>query len=228
MLKLENLSKKYCNKNKKIQVLNDINYEFKDSKVYCIIGRSGAGKTTLIEIMGLLLNFDSGNIIINNKDIKTISEKEKAKIRNNEIGFVFQSYYLNPYMKAFENVMLPMFLNKSLSKTETKTRAYQLLKLVDLEDREEHFPKELSGGEQQRVAIARALANNPHIILADEPTGALDPENGEKILSLLKKISKNKRCVIIVSHDEKVKKYADIILEIKNHQLIEVKNDKHF
>lgn len=228
MLKLENISKNYCNKNKKIQVLNDINYEFKENKVYCIIGRSGVGKTTLIEIMGLLLNFDSGNIIINNKDIKTTSEKEKAKIRNNEIGFVFQSYYLNPYMKAFENVMLPMFLNKSLSKTEIKKRAYQLLKLVDLEEREEHFPKELSGGEQQRVAIARALANNPKTILADEPTGALDPENGEKILTLLKKISKNKRCVIIVSHDEKVKKYADIILEIKNHKLVEVKNEKHY
>lgn len=228
MLKLENVSKSYKNKNKRIEVLKNINYEFKPNKVYCIIGKSGAGKSTFIEIIGLLLNFDNGKIIINNNDINIASESKKAKIRNEEIGFVFQSYYLNPYMKAFENVMLPMFLNKSLSKTEIKKRAYNLLKLVDLEEREEHFPNKLSGGEQQRVAIARALANNPHIILADEPTGALDPENGEKILSLLKKISKNKRCVIIVSHDEKVKKYADIILEIKNHQLIEVQNEKHF
>lgn len=222
MLKLENISKSYKNNNKKVEVLKNINYEFKKNKVYCIIGKSGAGKSTLIEILGLLLDYDNGKIMINDKDVKAKTENERAKIRNKEIGFIFQSYYLNPFMKAYENVMLPMYLNKKMTKKEMKDKSYKLLKLVGLENRETHFPKELSGGEQQRVAIARALGNEPHVILADEPTGALDPENAEHILSILKLLGQNNRCVIIVSHDERVKKYADVVLTIKNHQLIEV------
>lgn len=220
MLKIENLSKSY--NGKKIVVLKKINYEFKENKIYCIIGKSGAGKSTLVEILGLLLDYDDGKIMINGKYISTKSESEKAKIRNKEIGFVFQSYYLNPFMKAYENVMLPMFLDKRKSKKEMKDRAYKLLNIVGLKDRETHYPKELSGGEQQRVAIARALSNNPHIILADEPTGALDSENADNVLSILKSLAKNNRCVIIVSHDERVKKYSDVVLELGNHQLKEV------
>ena len=222
MLKLENVSKSYITKEKKVEVLKNISYEFKKNKVYCIIGKSGAGKSTLIEILGLLLDYDDGKIMINDKDVKAKTENEKARIRNKEIGFIFQSYYLNPFMKAYENVMLPMYLNKKMTKKEMKEKSYKLLKLVGLENRETHFPKELSGGEQQRVAIARALGNEPHVILADEPTGALDPENAEHILSILKLLGQNNRCVIIVSHDERVKKYADVVLTIKNHQLIEV------
>ena len=222
MLKLENVSKSYITKEKKVEVLKNISYEFKKNKVYCIIGKSGAGKSTLIEILGLLLDYDTGKIFINDKDVKAKTENEKARIRNKEIGFIFQSYYLNPFMKAYENVMLPMYLNKKMTKKEMKEKAYKLLKLVGLENRETHFPKELSGGEQQRVAIARALGNEPHVILADEPTGALDPENAEHILSILKLLGQNNRCVIIVSHDDRVKKYSDVVLTIKNHQLIEV------
>ncbi len=222
MLKLENVSKSYITKEKKVEVLKNISYEFKKNKVYCIIGKSGAGKSTLIEILGLLLDYDTGKIFINDKDVKAKTENEKARIRNKEIGFIFQSYYLNPFMKAYENVMLPMYLNKKMTKKEMKEKAYKLLRLVGLENRETHFPKELSGGEQQRVAIARALGNEPHVILADEPTGALDLENAEHILSILKLLGQNNRCVIIVSHDDRVKKYADVVLTIKNHQLIEV------
>ena len=222
MLKLENICKTYHMKEKEVKVLDNLTYEFKENQVYCIIGKSGAGKTTLIEIMGLLLSFDAGNIIIGEKSVKDLSDNELADLRNKEIGFVFQSFYLNPLMKAYENVMLPMYLDKSLTKEARIKKAYELLELVGLRKRANHFPKELSGGEQQRVAISRSLANDPHIILADEPTGNLDPENTLKILDILKSLSKKGKCVIIVSHDEVVKKYADIVLRIENNSIEEV------
>ena len=222
MLKLENICKTYHMKEKEVKVLDNLTYEFKENQVYCIIGKSGAGKTTLIEIMGLLLSFDAGNIIIGEKSVKDLSDNELADLRNKEIGFVFQSFYLNPLMKAYENVMLPMYLDKSLTKEARIKKAYELLELVGLRKRANHFPKELSGGEQQRVAISRSLANDPHIILADEPTGNLDPENTLKILDILKGLSKKGKCVIIVSHDEVVKKYADIVLRIENNSIEEV------
>ena len=222
MLKLENICKTYHMKEKEVKVLDNLTYEFKENQVYCIIGKSGAGKTTLIEIMGLLLSFDAGNIIIGEKSVKDLSDNELADLRNKEIGFVFQSFYLNPLMKAYENVMLPMYLDKSLTKEARIKKSYELLELVGLRKRANHFPKELSGGEQQRVAISRSLANDPHIILADEPTGNLDPENTLKILDILKSLSKKGKCVIIVSHDEVVKKYADIVLRIENNSIEEV------
>ncbi len=222
MLKLENICKTYHMKEKEVKVLDNLTYEFKENQVYCIIGKSGAGKTTLIEIMGLLLSFDAGNIIIGEKSVKDLSDNELADLRNKEIGFVFQSFYLNPLMKAYENVMLPMYLDKSLTKEARIKKSYELLELVGLRKRANHFPKELSGGEQQRVAISRSLANDPHIILADEPTGNLDPENTLKILDILKSLSKKGKCVIIVSHDEVVKKYADIVLRLENNSIEEV------
>ncbi len=223
MLKLEKINKTYIKKNAKIEILKNISYEFQNGKLYCIIGKSGAGKSTLIEIMGLLLKYDSGEIIINEKNVSLLNETEKALIRNKEIGFIFQSYYLNPLMKAYENVMLPMYLDKTLNNETRKEKAYSLLSQVDLKGRETHFPKELSGGEEQRVAIARALANNPDIILADEPTGALDSENATNILNILKDLAKKGKCVIVVSHDDRVKEYADIVLNLENKKLSEVK-----
>ncbi len=221
MIKIENVSKKYKNKERIISVLDNVNYEFEANKLYCIIGKSGAGKTTLIEILGLLLDFDSGKILINQKDVSSLSDNEKSIMRNKNFGFVFQSYYLNPLMKAYENVMLPMYLDKSINNNQRKEKAFKLLSQVDLKDREKHFPKELSGGEQQRVAIARALANNPDIILADEPTGALDTENAINILNILKELSKQGKCVIVVSHDDRVKEYADIVLKIEDKKIKE-------
>ena len=222
MLKIKKINKSYHKNKKEIEILKNVSYNFETSNLYCIMGNSGSGKTTLMEIMGLLLPYDSGDIVINNIDIKNANENAKASIRNKEIGFIFQSYYLNPYMNAYENVMLPTFLNKKMAKNERIENAYKLLKMVGLENREKHFPKELSGGEQQRVAIARALANNPHIILADVPTGALDSKNAENIMKILKEIAKDKRCVIIVTHDDRVRKYADKILLLENCQLKEV------
>ncbi len=217
------MSKSYYKDKKQIKILEEVSYTFEKGKFYCIVGKSGIGKTTLIKCLGLLLDFDSGEMQINNKNIKKLSENKKADIRSKNIGFVFQNFYLNPLMNAYENVMLPMYINDQLNKQERKERAYQLLKEVDLENRETHFPKELSGGEQQRVAIARSLANNPEIILADEPTGALDAENAENILKILKNLTKQNKCIIVVSHDEKIIKYADRVLKIEDKKIKERK-----
>lgn len=225
ILKCENVSKYYFKSKEKLEILNNITYNFERGKFYCIIGKSGAGKSTLIQMLGLLSNSSNGKIFINNIDTSEMSDNEIANIRNQNIGFVFQSFYLNPLMTALENVMLPTYANKKLNSKERKQNAISILKKLDLSERINHFPRELSGGEQQRVAIARALVNNPDIILADEPTGNLDFENEIKILKILKKLSENGKCVIVVSHNEKTKEYADKILTIKNKKLIGDKNE---
>lgn len=225
VLECQNLKKTYKKKNKKLIVLKDINYKFEKGKVYAIIGKSGAGKTTLINILGLLKKPDSGKIFVLNNDISTINDNKASEIRSVKIGFIFQSFYLDPLLTADENIKLPMYLNTSQDKSLINQRVDDLLKEVELDDRKSHFPKELSGGEQQRVCIARALANDPDIILADEPTGSLDPENEENILKILKKLAKKGKCIIIVTHSKTVRNYADIILEIKKGSLEEVSYD---
>lgn len=145
---------------------------------------------------------------------------ELSKLRMKNIGFIFQSFHLKPTLKAFENVMIPMLINKDIKPKDRKERAIELLKSVGLGERIDHFPNELSGGEQQRVAIARALANNPNIILADEPTGNLDEQNEKEIFRLLKALSKEGKCVIVVSHSEYVKQYADKTYKIEGGKLV--------
>ena len=226
VLECQNIKKTYKKKNKRLIVLKDVNYKFLAGKVYAIIGKSGAGKTTLINILGLLKKADKGKIILDDEDVTKISENKLAFIRNTKLGFVFQSFYLDPLMTAEENIKLPMLINKNLSNEDIRKRVKSLLEEVEIEERNTHFPKELSGGEQQRVAIARALANNPEIILADEPTGSLDPENEQKILNILKSLSQKGKCVIIVTHSETVRKYADIILEIRENSIKEVKYER--
>ena len=146
-------------------------------------------------------------------------QNEKAYIRMKKIGFIFQEFYLNQYMTVQENIMQPMYINKEYDKTAKKQRTNELIEMMGLSQRKKHYPKELSGGEQQRVAIARALANKPDIILADEPTGNLDKNNEQKIFEILNSLSKNGKCVIIVSHSNVVKKYADIILNLEEGKL---------
>jgi len=218
---LENVSKSYF-KEKEIKILNNINYKFNDGKLYCIMGKSGSGKTTLIQLLGLLLKQDEGNIVINNRKTTLLNDDDLALIRNKEIGFIFQSFYLNPLMKAYENVMLPCYLDKTKSLKDIKEESYFLLSKLGLSGREKHYPKELSGGEKQRVAIARALINNPNIILADEPTGSLDEENEIVILELLKKLSNEGKCIIVVTHSKNVTKYADKLLYLRNGKIEEV------
>lgn len=219
-MKLKNVSKIYKLKDGEIVALDDFSYQFENGKLYGIMGHSGSGKSTLISILGLLETPTNGTYKLDNKDVSKLSSSELANLRLKTIGFVFQDYFLDENMTALENVMLPLLINKNLSFNEKVEKAKDLLKEVGLENRINHFPKELSGGECQRVAIARALANEPKIILADEPTGNLDEENEEMILEQLKKLSKDKKCVIVVSHSEEIKKYADEILKISKGKLV--------
>ncbi len=216
MIEVNNLTKEYDLKEKKIIAINNINFKFEKGKIYGLLGHSGSGKSTFLHILGLLDIPTSGNIIIDYKDVNLLKNFEINKIRSKKIGFIFQNFYLNPNLKAYENVMLPMLINNSINKKNRKKLSILLLKVLGLSDRINHYPKELSGGEQQRVAIARALANNPDIILADEPTASLDEKNEKIIFEFLKRMSKRGKCVIISSHSEIIKQYADIILYLEN------------
>ena len=204
-----------------IIALDNVNATFEEGKMYAIIGESGAGKTTLINVLGLLDDYTDGEYIINNKPINKLTEDEKADMRMKKFGFVFQSYYLNPKLKAYENVMIPMFINNEIKKNERKDKAISLLKQFGLLDRVTHYPNQLSGGEQQRVAIARALANDPEVLIADEPTGNLDKENEKLVFEYLKDICNQGKCVIVVSHNMIVKDYADKIYYINKGKLSE-------
>lgn len=220
-MKLNNLSKVYVKDKKKIKVLDNINISFSKGKFYGIIGKSGAGKTTLINILGLLDNYDEGEYEIDNILSSNLTEDEKAELRMRKFGFVFQTYYLNDKLTACENVMIPMLINKDIAKDKRKERAIQLLKQFGLEDRINHYPKELSGGEQQRVALARALANDPEVLIADEPTGNLDKENEKLIFDYLKEMTRKDKCVIVVSHNDIINKYADKIYLLESGTLHE-------
>ena len=184
------------------------------------MGHSGSGKSTLIKIMGLMDIPTSGKYYLGGNDVTSLKSDDLAKYRNKYIGFIFQDYNLDEYLKAYENVMLPMIINEDIKKEDRKQLANSLLEKVGLLERKEHFPKEMSGGECGRVAIARALANDPFIILADEPTGNLDRDNEEMIFQSLKSLAESGKCIVMVSHSEEVKKYADVVLNIEKGTLI--------
>lgn len=220
-MKLEDVVKIFEIKEEKIVVLNHIDYNFSRGKLYAITGHSGSGKTTLINILGLIDQPTSGKLFIDNQDVSKLNDFETSKIRSKKIGFIFQNYYLDENLRAYENVMVPMILNENIKPVDRKDYAIQLLCKFGLKERISHFPRELSGGECQRVAIARAMANNPNIILADEPTGNLDEKNEILIFQELKKLSEEGKCVIVVSHSNIIKKYADVILSIKGGKINE-------
>ena len=222
-MKLEHIYKEYNLNGNKIIALKDINIEFKPNNFYAIMGRSGSGKSTLVNILGLLDEASSGNYYLNEKNIASLSADAKSDIIAKQIGFVFQSFYLNNSLTALENVMLPLYINKEVKKEERKNLATSMLKKLGLGDRLNHKPKELSGGEQQRVAIARALINNPKIIIADEPTGNLDTANEIEIFKTLKDISKENKIVIVVSHNPIVTDYCDYLYEMNDGILKEVR-----
>lgn len=219
---IKDLIKDYYHKEKKIEVLKSLSYNFEKGKFYGIMGHSGSGKTTLFNIIGTIDKEYNGNILVNSKNISNLNDEDMASLRNLEIGFVFQDFFLDEGLTALENVMVPMIINENIPKEEREVIAKKLLKEVGMEDREKHFPKELSGGEKQRVAIARALSNNPNILLCDEPTGNLDEETENKIFALLKNLSKSGKCVIVVSHSNEVKSYADVMLYLKDGKLNEI------
>ncbi len=220
VIELTKINKFYIKNNNKINALININISFEKGKFYAIMGHSGSGKSTLINILGLMNKCNSGDYLLNGQNINDLTDQESSKIRMKEIGFIFQEFYLEESMTAKENVILPMLINKEIAKKDRERIAKNLLKKFDLLERQDHFPKELSGGEKQRVCIARALANNPSIILADEPTGDLDEKNEKIIFNYLKDLSKEGKCVIVVSHSKEVKLYADKVIFIKNGELV--------
>lgn len=219
-MKLVNLNKKFVIKNIELHVLKDINVSFEKGLFYAIMGRSGSGKSTLINILGLLDNYSSGEYYLENKEISFLSENEKSLYRSLKFGFVFQSFYLNPRLNAIENVMLPTFVNPKINRKDRTLISKQLLEKFNLKDRINHYPSQLSGGEQQRVAIARALINDPEIIIADEPTGNLDEKSEKEVFSILKEISKEGKTVIVVSHNPSVKEYCDVLYELNDGKLV--------
>lgn len=220
-MKLNKINKEYDSKTGKIHVLKDVNIEFESGKLYAIMGRSGSGKTTLVNILGLLDDYTSGEYYLNGIDTRKLSENQKSEIRGNTIGFIFQSFYLNNNLTALENIILPTYINQSINKKESINRAIKLMTELGIENRQNHYPKELSGGECQRVAIARSLINNPSIIIADEPTGNLDELNEKEVFEILKKISMDNKIVIVVSHNPIIKEYCDILYEIHDGNVIE-------
>ncbi len=220
-IKIENIKKEYKLKKQSIFALDNISYDFEYGKMYAIMGHSGSGKTTLIQCLGTLDNVTEGKVFIENEDVFKMSPAKRNTIRNSKIGFIFQNYYLNNTMRAYENVMLPMLINKKFKKSNIKDIAIDTLKDLGLSERITHYPKELSGGEQQRVAIARAIVNNPKIILADEPVANLDEENEKFVLQKLKEMAQNGKCVIVVSHNPEIKKYADVIIDMKRGKFLD-------
>jgi putative ABC transport system ATP-binding protein len=203
-----------------LHVLKDINLRIDKGSFVAIIGPSGSGKTTLLDIMGCLLRPTSGEVFIDGVMTNDLGDRRLARIRREKIGFVFQQYNLISSQTALENVELPMRIN-GMSKGESKKRALNLLRMVGLGERTSHRPPQLSGGEQQRVAIARSLANNPRIIMGDEPTGNLDSNTGRNILELLKKLTVDKGyTVIVVTHDLRIKNYARKIINLMDGKVI--------
>ncbi|MBI5871546.1 ABC transporter ATP-binding protein [archaeon] len=217
MVQLKDIKKTYKIGQNILEVLKGISLNINKNEFVAIQGQSGSGKTTLMNIIGILDSPSSGTMLLEDKNISNLCETEKAKIRGNKIGFVFQSFNLIPTLTALENVMLPSLFQGS----NPKQKAELLLGRVGLGARMGHKPSELSGGECQRVAIARALINAPELILADEPTGNLDFDTGREIISLLKKIHKERQSTIImVTHESDIAKSADRIIKIRDGRLI--------
>lgn len=203
-----------------LKVLKGIDIEINEKEVVSIVGASGAGKTTLLQIIGTLDKPDSGTIFYNGSDISRLKGKSLAAFRNNNIGFVFQFHQLLPEFTALENVCIPAYI-AGKTKSEAESRAAELLGFLNLADRLDHKPSELSGGEQQRVAVARALVNNPSVILADEPSGNLDSENKNELHKLFFRLRDTYgQTIIIVTHDRQLADMSDRILQIKDGLII--------
>jgi len=220
IIKLDNVWKIYNPDTVEVGALRGANLEIYPNKFVSIVGPSGSGKSTLLHIIGCLDIPTKGHVFLSGQDISKMTENELAQIRGKKIGFVFQQFNIMQNLSALENVMLPMvFFGTSYSKRQL--RAKKLLAMVELKNRMTHKPSEMSGGEQQRVAIARALANNPDVILADEPTGNLDSITGEKVMNIFKTLhEKEKKTIIVITHDHDVAGYGQRIVKLKDGQVV--------
>ena len=207
LIDLKNVSKSYRNGDQELQVLKNVHLEVEEGEFVAIMGPSGSGKSTLMNIIGMLDRPTSGEYYLEGEEVAKLSEKKLAKVRNQQIGFVFQQFFLLSKLNALQNVELPL-IYAGVSQSKRKALAEQYLKKVELEKRMHHLPSELSGGQKQRVAIARALVNHPSIILADEPTGALDTKTGEQIMELLTELNREGKTIIMVTHEPEIAAFA--------------------
>ena len=226
VVKAEDLEKIYYMGKVAVPALRGVNLAFRRGEFVVVMGPSGSGKTTLLNLIGALDKPTRGKVYVDGEDLTTLDEGKLTKIRRKKIGFVFQFYNLIPVLTAFENVELPMLISGK-NKEDRRRRAFQLLEMMGLSDRGEHRPDELSGGEQQRVAIARSLANEPSIILADEPTGDLDTKTGQEVILALHNAAKKENVtVVVVTHDPVVTEKADRILEMRDGKIVNEKKRK--
>lgn len=219
ILNVHNLDKTYSSGSKKLTVLHDISFSIEERETFAIVGPSGSGKTTLLGLCAGLDRADSGTIELCGTELKSLTEDERAVLRNKNVGFVFQDFQLLPTLTALENVAVPLELQGSKNASKISR---DLLEKVGLGDRFHHYPSQLSGGEQQRVAVARAFSNSPAILFADEPTGNLDAETGEKVIDLLFNLNKESgTTLVIVTHDLELAQKTQRILRLKGGRIIE-------
>ncbi|WP_191859560.1 ABC transporter ATP-binding protein [Hanstruepera ponticola] len=218
ILKINGLEKTYESGSKKLTVLKNISFEVEQGQTFSIVGPSGSGKTTLLGLCAGLDKPDAGTVELCGHDLSALNEDERAQLRNKEVGFIFQNFQLLPTLTALENVSVPLELQGSNNAAEV---AKTLLEKVGLSDRMHHYPSQLSGGEQQRVALARAFSNTPSILFADEPTGNLDDETGEKVIQLLFELNKEAgTTLVIISHDLDLANRTQQILKLKGGQIV--------
>jgi putative ABC transport system ATP-binding protein len=220
MLEAINLTKSYKSGDKELTVLHEVSFKIEAGETFSIVGPSGSGKTTLLGLCAGLDKASSGSILLNGISLDNLNEDERAKVRNAHVGFVFQNFQLIPTLTALENVMVPMELR---GEKNVNKRAMELLERVGLSNRHHHYPTQLSGGEQQRVSLARAFSNRPKILFADEPTGNLDKETGEKVESLLFELNREeKTTLVLVTHDMELASKTNQIIRIKGGQRVAI------
>lgn len=220
IVSISNVTKVYNLKSENVHALKGVDLLIGKGEIVSIVGPSGSGKSTLLQLIGGLDHPSSGEVVVNNQNLNILKEKELSLFRNETVGFVFQLFYLQPYLSVLENVMLPLII-KGVDRNASIKRAEELVEAVGLGMRANHLPKQLSGGQMQRVAIARALANNPAILLADEPTANLDRETAGEILELINKIREEfNTTVIIVTHDVNVANKSDRIIKISDGKIL--------
>lgn len=216
LIELKDINKYYGTGKEKLHVLRSLNMEIAQGEFLMIMGKSGSGKTTLMNSLGFLDRFDDGVYLFNNEEVTHIDENKKSELRNKYMGFIFQQFHLIDSLTIGKNVELPLLYKGNVSKKVREELVLKYLTLVGLEEKIDRHPKELSGGQQQRVAIARALINDPYVIFADEPTGALDSETGIQIMNILKELNKQGKTIIMVTHDGDLVNYATRVIKIKD------------
>ena len=224
IISVNNVTKYYGYGFNRVKALDHISLDIEEGSIVAITGTSGSGKSTLLHVMGGLERPDTGEIVIENKNIYSLSQEMLTVLRRRRIGFIFQFYNLVPTINVYENICLPIHLDKQ---KEDESYIDELLDLLDLKDKKFNYIDELSGGQQQRVAIARALASKPAIILADEPTGNLDSINSQEVLDILRKMQrKYNQTIVLVTHDARIASYADRIIRIEDGKIVGERNEK--